>query len=177
MVINRSRLGCILVAGVLTSLAVNALAYRAAVLLLCPPPGVTLECFNLLREGMSREQVLAIISPGWFVLDELEPDAPIGHRVLTFKGQAIDITLETNDGIVTKGTAVANGQVVRKHLEPADPVFDPIRLCLYLFEAKRGPHRPLEPLCYAGGLIGASGLVTLLCLSLRQIRVPKEPTA
>jgi hypothetical protein len=179
MVINRHRLACMLVAGVLTGLAGNALTYRAAVFLLCPPPGVTLECFDILREGMPRDHVLGIISPEWSApaFRGPEPDDWRGHRVLTFRGEALDITLETDDGIAIKGTAVANGQVVRQHLQPAEPILDPIRLDLLQLEARRGPHRPFEALCFDGGLIGLSGLVTLLCLSMRRPRASQEATA
>jgi hypothetical protein len=178
MVINRHQLGCILVAGVLTSVAVNALAYQATVCLLCPPPGVTLECFDVLREGMSRDQVLGIISPEWTApaFRGPEPDDWRGHRVQTFKGQLVDISLETDDGSVITGTAVASGQVVCKHLQPAEPILDPIRLNLLQLEARRGPHRPFETLCFAGGLIGLSGLVTLLCLSMRRPSASPEAT-
>lgn len=127
MVINKERLGCILLFGVLLNVIGTGLAYRTAVYLLIPEPAVSLECFDILRPGMAEDDARAILEPPQHLWHWGGP-MPRPHHEVQFRDADLEIVLVIDDGILTDGRATENGQVVRQHLEPRDPVFDTIRL-------------------------------------------------
>jgi hypothetical protein len=137
MVINKERLGCILLFGVLLNLISNAVAYRTAVYLLCPEPAVSLECFDTLRAGMAEEEARFTLEGPWVCFIGCCMQAPpLRHREVQFRDGDLQIVLVIDDGILIDGQATVNGQVVRHQLEPRDPVLDTIRLGLRRLEQR-----------------------------------------
>jgi hypothetical protein len=134
MIINKERLGGILLVSILLSLVTNAVAYRTAVYLVCPEPAVSLECFDLLRPGMGEEEARGLLEPPC-ILDHIGgPWRLARHREVPIRDADLEIVLIFDDGILTDGRATVNSQVVRRHLEPRDPILDPIRLALRRIE-------------------------------------------
>jgi hypothetical protein len=140
MVINKQRLGCILFFGVLLNLIGNFLAYRTAVFFVGPQPAVSLECFDLLRAGMAEDDARTILEPPqviWFFSGPdpaPPPPPPLRHREIQFREKDLEVLLVFDNGILTAGRATENGQVVRQHLEPDEPILDPIRVGLRRLE-------------------------------------------
>jgi len=138
MVINRQRLGSILAVTVLLSLVVNFFAYRVTVWLLCPEPDVTLACFDTLRPGMSEDDARAAVGrPLMFFRLGNRLRAPrvfLRDHELKFAGDEVQIVLVVKGGVLSDGRASVNGQVVREHLQPREPVLDTIRAGLCRLE-------------------------------------------
>jgi hypothetical protein len=158
MVINNSRLGVILVASLLLNLALSALAQRIAVFLMCPEPGISLDCFDTLRAGMPWDQVLATISSReQFMLHAGIRLHREGHHVWRFHGNEVELALETSDGTLTAGTASVNGRVVRGNLQTWEPMADPLRLLVRRLDMTIRD-RQIELLCYVAAFVAGIGL-------------------
>jgi hypothetical protein len=128
MLINRERIAGILAVGMLLNFAINIVAYRAAVCVLCPEPAVTLESFDRLRDRMRQQEAIAFLeSPCIDRICQCEAPPQQGRQVLHFRQKDIAIALLIEDGLLREGTATLNGQVVRHHLEPRDPILDTLR--------------------------------------------------
>jgi hypothetical protein len=159
MVINNSRLGVILVASLLLNLALSALAQRIAVFLLFPEPGISLDSFDTLRAGMPWDQVLATItSREQFMLNAGIRLHREGQHVWRFRGNEVELALETSDGILTAGKATVHGRVVRGNLQPWEPLVDPLRILVRRLDMTR----PVELLCYAVAFVAGIGLVGVM---------------
>ena len=177
MVITKVKLGSILTACLLLNLAGTALVVRLAVHCLCPRPEISLDCFETIRPGMSWYQVLAAIrSREQLALEavavRLHAHGLKGHHVWHFRGNDAELQLETVDGILTDGRATLNGRVVRRHLEPRDPVLDPIRLVVRRLDRDVNEHRSLELLSHSVAFVASICLVGVLVAAKRARRKP-----
>ncbi len=171
---NRARLGVLLTAGILVHIAGAAVAHRIALYLLVPEPCVSMECFDILRPGMARDQVLVTIDPhqlGWDLvgMERLGVMAN-GREVLTFDKNGLDIELVLQDGILIDGTATIGGRLVRAHLEPRDPILDAVRQGLCRLDTAVNQLQPLMCLTYLVACVAAVGLVGVLLAARRAAR-------
>jgi hypothetical protein len=96
-----------------------------------PGPGVTLANFDRVREGMSKEEVEAILGPPG-VDQELRDRHQITYRLSIWEADDLRLTVHYDDGRASDALGEVGGKVVRQSFRPPESFLGKVRRLLHL---------------------------------------------